>query len=516
MATYDNKAWLLKSVRDAFIATDDTGLCEIVMAGEDFSKIFQNKAMEVKKRERDKVLYQPSTSKGKESGTDDEDDREFVTQFDPYPDMDDSDEDEPCPSYPRIPDEFLPVHRQKLTIDKKEQDLKKAARIKVIKWEDPQTQLTSEQLAEVFAKVEVKEPEKKKSLLAEQLENCPDLPHRQYLEYAKFDGTAQLGQPTKSFRIFMTMLPEKYQMYPVVVCVIASAKIKDLIGFTCYKYSIEHPDITLDSVHNYGLFIVEDDGEVDWAFPCLDKNEPCSKFGFTCLGLVDLKKRDTAVMACPMPDFDMNSAFQCFPKVSVSGQSNVNTSRLHTGDSDTTEVLRAMNTVIEGNKGFGLQSGAVADASQDKLYRVLLLHKVRANTPVQLGITLDTIEVVPLVPNKHAFWARPKYFLHSMNSIAWCQILEERSNKTTFRIVYSPNHDAAFSDRNAGNVNLYNPNTTYKKHDFEGEHEIAKKIVDNVNTILDLRNSPCRREYKTVKEKKLLQTRRSFHTKHLS
>lgn len=91
-------------------------------------------------------------------------------------------------------------------------------------------------MAEVFAKVDVKKPEKQKSLLTEQLENCPDLPHRQYLEYAKFDGTAQLGLPTKSFKIFMTMLPEKYQNYPVVINVIASAKIKDLIGFTCYKY----------------------------------------------------------------------------------------------------------------------------------------------------------------------------------------------------------------------------------------------------------------------------------------
>lgn len=43
MATYDNKIWLLKNIRDAFIATDDTGLCEIVMAGEDFSKIFRCK-----------------------------------------------------------------------------------------------------------------------------------------------------------------------------------------------------------------------------------------------------------------------------------------------------------------------------------------------------------------------------------------------------------------------------------------------------------------------------------------
>ncbi|XP_050356259.1 stress-activated map kinase-interacting protein 1 [Nymphalis io] len=514
MATYDNKAWLLKNVRDAFIATDDTGLCEIVMAGEDFSKIFQNKAMEERKRERDKIFYEPSTSKGKETGTDDDEDRDLVTRFDPYPDMEDSDEDEPCPSYPRFTDEM--AHRQRSNtaqwLDKKELALKKAAKIKVVKWEDPLSPLTPEQMAEIFAKIEVKKPEKKKSLLAEQLENCPDLPHRQYLEYAKFDGTAQLGLPIKSFKIFMTIIPEKHQNYPLIVCVIANAKIKDLIGFTCYKYSIDHPEVTLGSVHDYGLCIAEDDGEVDWAFPCLDNNEPCSKFGFTCLGLIDVKRKEN-IVHCPIP-YDLNSAFQCFPKASVSGQSHVNTSRQNTAGSDTSEIIKAMNTINEGNKGIGHQLSI--DASQDKLYRVQLLHKVRANTPVQLGITLDTVEVVPLVTNKHAFWARPKYFVHSINSVAWCQILEAKSNKTIFRIVYSPIHDTiALSDKNATvNVSPYT-NTTYKKHDFETEHDTARKIVERVNTILDLRNSPCRREYKMVKEKKL-QTRRSFHTKHLS
>ncbi|XP_041974588.1 stress-activated map kinase-interacting protein 1 [Aricia agestis] len=521
MATYDNKAWLLKNVRDAFIATDDTGLCEIVMAGEDFSKIFQNKAMEEKKLIREKVI-KPSTSK--ESGSYDEEDREIVTQFDPYPDMEDSDEDDmmygSCIRY-----EDFGGHRQRSNtaqwLDKKELALKKAAKIKVVKWEDP-SQLTTEQIDEAFAPVEVKKAEKVRSLLAEQLETCPELPHRQYLEYAKFDGTAQLGLPTKSFKIFMTMLPEKHQNYPVVVCVIASAKIRDLIGFTCYKYSIEHPDIALGSVHNFGLCIAEDDGEVDMAFPCLDNNEPCSKFGFTCLGLVDLKKKKivTNDQSYQIPDIEMSNMFQGFSKASESGHSHMNSSRQPTGNSDTSEIIRAMNTLNDGNRVIGLQSGpSVTDAPQDKQYRVQLLHKVRTSTPVQLVVTLDNIEVIPLVMNKSAFWSRvysPKYFLHSMNSVAWCQVLEAKSNKTTFRIVYSPNHDAAYAERNnSANTNLLQQQAIYKKHDFECDHDMARKIVEKVNTILDLRNSPCRREYKSVKEKKLL-TRRSFHTKHLS
>lgn len=105
MATYDNKIWLLKNIRDAFIATDDTGLCEIVMAGEDFSKVFQNKAIEEKKRIREMRLTQPGPSKGKDGMGDiseEEVGREIVTQFDPYPDMDDSEDDDPlCGSYVR-------------------------------------------------------------------------------------------------------------------------------------------------------------------------------------------------------------------------------------------------------------------------------------------------------------------------------------------------------------------------------------------------------------------------------
>lgn len=100
-------------------------------------------------------------------------------------------------------------------------------------------------------------------------------------------------------------------------------------------------------MHDYGLCIAEDDGEVDWAFPCLDNNEPCSKFGFTCLGLIDVKRKENIVHC----SYDLNSAFQCFPKASVSGQSHMNTSRQNTGGSDTSEIIKAMNTLTEGMYG---------------------------------------------------------------------------------------------------------------------------------------------------------------------
>lgn len=37
----------------------------------------------------------------------------------------------------------------------------------------------------------------------------------------------------------------------------------------------------------YSLYIAEDDGEVDSAFPCLDARETVAKFGFGFLALVE-------------------------------------------------------------------------------------------------------------------------------------------------------------------------------------------------------------------------------------
>jgi hypothetical protein len=47
-----------------------------------------------------------------------------------------------------------------------------------------------------------------------------------------------------------------------------------------------------DSVDHYGLYIAEDDGDVDCDFPCLDPRETVGKFGFNYLALVERVKKD--------------------------------------------------------------------------------------------------------------------------------------------------------------------------------------------------------------------------------
>lgn len=51
-------------------------------------------------------------------------------------------------------------------------------------------------------------------------------------------------------------------------------------------------NIDREDIKKYGLYITEDDGEVDWDFPCLDPRETISKFEFTTLGLVEMKQSD--------------------------------------------------------------------------------------------------------------------------------------------------------------------------------------------------------------------------------
>lgn len=48
-----------------------------------------------------------------------------------------------------------------------------------------------------------------------------------------------------------------------------------------------YEDHTWKPVNNYGLYITEEDGEVDRDFPNLDPRENIAKFGFVCLGLVE-------------------------------------------------------------------------------------------------------------------------------------------------------------------------------------------------------------------------------------
>lgn len=58
MATYNNKHWLLSHIRNSFISTDDTGMCEAVMLSDDLP----SKCIELYKSRRDPTGQQKTNS----------------------------------------------------------------------------------------------------------------------------------------------------------------------------------------------------------------------------------------------------------------------------------------------------------------------------------------------------------------------------------------------------------------------------------------------------------------------
>ncbi|KAL1132028.1 hypothetical protein AAG570_011637 [Ranatra chinensis] len=225
-----------------------------------------------------------------------------ISENDCYPGIEQKDEDDDMvgltQSFEIHSDLQFGLHRHRSNtaqrLERMEEEKKKAANVIHVKWVTNPVPLTDEERAELFprkdmCKIREKEQNMKRvSLLTEMLAKCPAMPQNPYQEYAKFDGNAQVGVTIKKYGIFLTMSPAK-KNYPMRVAIISTAKVSDLIGLICWKCSVEHPDIVLkDGVRHYGLYIAEDDGEVDWDFPYLDSRESVSKFGFNYLALVEL------------------------------------------------------------------------------------------------------------------------------------------------------------------------------------------------------------------------------------
>lgn len=221
--------------------------------------------------------------------------KKVAATLDSLPPSESSDEEDDLEhqSYDLQPDMDFGIHRIRsntaVRLEKMDLARKRASKVKHIKWETIDN-VSFDNNEDLFKKKEiVKRKPVLRSLLTEQLEKYTNMPQNPYIEYAKFDGTAMVGVTTRTYKIFLTMLPEEQRNYPIDICCIATAKIQDLIGLICLKSSTIHGEYIQQPVSNYGLFITEEDGEVDRDFPCLDPKEGVAKFGFNCLGLVEMK-----------------------------------------------------------------------------------------------------------------------------------------------------------------------------------------------------------------------------------
>lgn len=205
MATYNNPHWLLCHIRNSFISTDDTGMCEAVMVSEDLPSQFA----------------QMHTRRPETGHNGFEDTQDFVC----YPGLDQSDDEDGdllSQSYDIHADPDIGLHRQRSNtaqnLERMELARQKAAKIRRVKCDDSLVSLTDADRDALFVRRDVI-PAKPKpvSLLTEKLLHCPKQTQNKFLEYARFDGTAQTGVSTRTLKIFLTMLPEKQRNYPIQV-----------------------------------------------------------------------------------------------------------------------------------------------------------------------------------------------------------------------------------------------------------------------------------------------------------
>ncbi|KAG5864466.1 hypothetical protein JTB14_028205 [Gonioctena quinquepunctata] len=429
--------------------------------------------------------------------------KQHLQSLEPFPEPDESeDEEDEFESYEVQMDMDFNIRERSNTsaqIEKLENARKKVSKIRHIKWE---TNENVENIDEIFVKRDipkVSEPTKQTSMLTALLQRHSDVPKNPFMEYAKFDGSGQVNIPTKKYKIYLTMLPPQQRNYPMHICCVATAKVLELIGLTLLKYSYNHGISNLKPATHYGLYITEEDGEVDRDFPCLDSKEPVSKFGFTCLGLVEHNENTKSV--------SFPEEAQIFPSSDSLGRIRKTSEKSKV--EETKQLENDMQAVEEHNK--------LMEAPLYRSFKAVMINKVKPRVEVNIGVSGERIEIDP-VPQKGTKLFKPKAISHAVDTIASCDLTEIKANRSGFKIVYRvPNGGNSSGQSESGSTSSTHStsplpqNSSYFKHyDFESDHNTAKYIVHKIKLILDLKSSPIRYEYLASKSKKL-NKRKSFN-----
>ncbi|XP_017478152.1 PREDICTED: stress-activated map kinase-interacting protein 1-like [Rhagoletis zephyria] len=597
MATYCNQHWLLSHIRNSFISTDDTGMCETVMLSDDMPKHFLQKyhTTAVENNISNQNRQQNRKSIGNK--------QQFQRMLDPalqevdfvcYPGLDQSDDEDmnlttqsyEIKMYPEIgAHRFRSNTAQKL--EKMDIARRKAAKTKSVNYDD---EIVPPERIDFFVKKSVSqatiqnatkenigkgtdvtddarggekcEP-KIKSKLAQQLANSPKQAQNKFMEYACFDGTSQTGIQTKRIHVFLSMLPERERNYPIKICVLASAKIIEVIGLVCYKATIQYPDIPLKSIRHYALYITEDNDDME-DFPPLDNREPCSKFGFSHLTLAE--RRPLAQVT--RIEYSNNMATKSMTSeedkarlaaAAVQSLQGITLNGVGDGEEDDTNYITVSNN--DDYEERMMSHNDMLEAPMYRTYRLNIIDKPFFKTEVTLGISGERIEIDQ---HKNAkFWTKQKSVTYPIDVIASCEIVERRHLKATIRIwlksssssssanssktsadmktaahtsesevtggavaphsptspghylhVHSPFGLFSSSSGSAGSTTSHHySHMRFKHYDFEADTHTAEHILNKLNCILKVRSSEVRREFLQSRQRKLEKNQAKKHLK---
>lgn len=86
------------------------------------------------------------------------------------------------------------------------------------------------------------------------------------------------------------------------------------------------------------------------------------------------------------------------------------------------------------------------EASLYKSYQISMLSKMRARVDIHIGISNEKIEIEPIQKNSKFSIVKPKFLNFDMISIAGCEKIDVRTNKTSFKIYYL--HSTGVNDCN--------------------------------------------------------------------
>nr|CAG4642542.1 EOG090X072S [Evadne anonyx] len=323
-------------------------------------------------------------------------------------------------------------------LEKMRKEQQAAAMISTVRWKDPGENVEN---SNNFEKRNVV-PKRPLSALTKLIAEHASEPDSPFVEYAKFDGQSQLGVPSRTIRIFINLQNQEDRNYPMIACVIASAKVSELIGLICYKYNQEKklPPIS-GSVSNFALYIAEDDGSADADFPSLEAKEIVSKFGFTSLALVRTSGGNSATEA------------------STSGDNEVK----KTSSSEQPPAVVLESTDYHSFKGY-------------------LLHKVRPKTEISLGISWDQVEIKPCWTQRSTvttmLWPKPnlKATQLAMEVIVDCVPMASVANSVA--IIY-----------------YHTEKRKWRRLRIECHPKTVDQVTAKLTFILEIRGSHYRQEY---------------------
>lgn len=361
----------------------------------------------------------------------------------------------------------------------------------------------------------------------------PKQSQNKFIEYARFDGSQTVGVATRTMQIFLTMLPEHQRNYPIAVSVAMNAKVQEFIGLICYKCTLANPEVPLKSVRHYGLYITEEDGEVEPDFPPLDVREPCSKFRFSHLALVERRLPPTALVG--------PTATVSLPPVTartLSMTSEMESVRHQALISD--EKTRRMNLQQQQTRDLATMN-CHTTAMEAPLYRSYRVNMFVMSTffkvEIQLGVSGEKIEIDHVQQKNNKLWtSKQKAVTHKITSIAAADLVDVKSNRAVFRIIYlsDKNSAAGYGSMLSSSYDSPRPrdpgvpasatgsgasssgaaadisgkhlssssSPTFKHHSFETDLRTAKEIVEKIKNILEVRSSVTRQEFQSYQEKK--------------